>query len=222
MVVGDHLHLDVPWILHELLEKDRPSAERRLRLPPGPPNGLDEVFRLVHGPHPASATAGARLDEYWVPNLLGLSLEALLALVFPARISWNGRHLGLACNLLRPHLVPNLLHRLRRWADPDDPRLLDRPRELRVLREEAVPRMHRSGAAFLGDPDDVLDVQVALGGFGWSDEVRLVGETDVHRTLVRLRVDGDGGYAELAAGPDHAHRNLPAVGDEQLLERRLA
>src|SRR5215210_1491083 len=81
--------------------------------------------------------------------------------------------------------------------------------------------MHRPGAAFFGDPDDALDVQVALGSFGGPYEVRPVGEAHVHRALVRLRVDGHGGYAELAAGPDHAYRHLPAVGDEQLLERRL-
>ena len=41
---------------------------------------------------------------------------------------------------------------------------------------------------------------------------------DVQRVLVRNRVHGDGLEAELLAGTDDAHRNLPAVSDEHLLE----
>src|SRR5262249_15418355 len=49
---------------------------------------------------------------------------------------------------------------------------------------------------------------------------RLVGHEHVERLAVRLRVHGDGGDAELAAGPDDTHRDLAAVGDEDFLEGR--
>src|SRR5215211_8108700 len=64
----------------------------------------------------------------------------------------------------------------------------------------------------------VTDVQVALRCRGRAEEVRLVGEAAVHRTLVRLRVDGDALYPELAAGADDAYRYLAAVCDEKTLE----
>src|SRR5215211_86890 len=62
------------------------------------------------------------------------------------------------------------------------------------------------------------DVQVALRGRGRAEEVRLVGEAAVHRTLVGLRVDGDALYPEFAAGADDTNRYLAAVGDEKALE----
>jgi hypothetical protein len=219
--IGDDLNLDVPGVLDELLQEHRPLPERSLRLPLRAPHGLDEILRLPYRAHPPPAAPGARLDQNRETDALGLLPEALLALVLLARVAGNGRHVGLARELLRPHLVSHPLHHLRRRSDPDEPCLLDRPREVRVLREKAVPWVDRLGPALPRGSDDLLDVQVALRGGGRSHRVGFVGEPDVHRVLVRLRVDGHGGYAELAAGPDHAHRHLPAVGDEQLPERGL-
>ena len=47
----------------------------------------------------------------------------------------------------------------------------------------------------------------------------LVGEAHVQRVAVGLGVDRDRADPHLVAGADDAHRDLAAVGDEDLLER---
>ena len=49
---------------------------------------------------------------------------------------------------------------------------------------------------------------------------RLVGHEHVQRLAIGLRVHRHRRDAELAAGPDDTHRDLAAVGDEDLPERR--
>jgi hypothetical protein len=43
----------------------------------------------------------------------------------------------------------------------------------------------------------------------------------VQRLAIRLGVDGDGLYTELAARADHAKSNLTAVRDQDLLKQNL-
>ena len=45
---------------------------------------------------------------------------------------------------------------------------------------------------------------------------RLVGDAHVQGVAVGLGVDGDAGQARVLAGPGHAHRDLTAVGDQDL------
>ena len=90
--------------------------------------------------------------------------------------------------------------------------------EVGALRQEPVAGMDRVGAGDLGGADDRRHVQVAVGAARRADADVLVGEADVQRVLVGLGVDGDGLDAQLAAGADHAQRDLAAVGDQDLLE----
>src|SRR5439155_1722209 len=68
------------------------------------------------------------------------------------------------------------------------------------------------------DLDELVDREIALGGRGWPDGVRLVGETYVERIAVRIAVHRHGGHPEIAAGTDDADRDLAAVRDEDLAE----
>ena len=68
-----------------------------------------------------------------------------------------------------------------------------------VLGQEAVAGVHGLGAGLLADLDDLLDVQVALGGRAAAEEVGLVGALDVQRVAVGLGVDGDRRDAHLVA-----------------------
>ena len=51
-------------------------------------------------------------------------------------------------------------------------------------------------------------------------QIGVVGHAHVQRRAVGFGVDGDGLDAELAAGADHAHGDLAAVGDQDFLEHR--
>ena len=62
----------------------------------------------------------------------------------------------------------------------------DRAREFRTFREEAVTWMDGVGAGGLRRADNRVDIEVAGGGFGGSDQPCVVGCGDVRRTGVGL------------------------------------
>ena len=80
--------------------------------------------------------------------------------------------------------------------------------------------MDRLRAGALGGVEQPLDDEIALGGRAWADQVRLVGRAHVERVAVGLGVDGDGADAELAQRAEDPDRDLAAVRDEDLPERR--
>ncbi len=61
-----------------------------------------------------------------------------------------------------------------------------------VLREEAVSGVHRVGTAAGEGLKDRFGREVALGRGLSAEGVGLIGEPDMKRVVVDLRVDGDG------------------------------
>ncbi len=78
--------------------------------------------------------------------------------------------------------------------------------------------MDRLRARASGHIQDRVRAQVGLDRRRVPNVIRLVRFANVERGAVRIRIDGDGGDAQLAAGADDAHRNLSAVGNQDLLE----
>ena len=70
--------------------------------------------------------------------------EAFLAILLTV-VAGYSRHVGPARQFLRPDLVADGVHRLRRGTDPDRAGRLDGPGEPGALREEAVAGMYRFG-----------------------------------------------------------------------------
>ena len=90
--------------------------------------------------------------------------------------------------------------------------------EARVLREEAVPGVDRLRTAAQRGLDDAVSAEVALGSRAGAEEVCLIRESDVPGSAIRLRVHGDRADPELAQSPEHTHRDLAAIGDENPVE----
>ena len=112
-------------------------------------------------------------------------------------------------------------HRLDRGGgrpDEGDALLLERGREGGVLGQEAVAGVHGLGAGLLDHLEQLVDLEVGLGRRPGAQQVGLGGALDVLRVAVGLRVDGDGGDAELVERADDAHGDLSTVGDEDLAE----
>jgi hypothetical protein len=74
--------------------------------------------------------------------------------------------------------------------------------------------MDRIRAGDLRGGDDPGDVEVRFARRRRPDADVVVGESDVERLPVGVRVDGDGLESELAARPNDAERDLAAIGDE--------
>ena len=92
--------------------------------------------------------------------------------------------------------------------------------EVRVLAQEAVAGMDRLDVGDLGGGDDPGDVQVTVGAGGLADADRAVGQREVRRIAVGLRVDGDHLDAQLLAGADDPQRDLTTVGHQNTLKHR--
>ena len=71
-----------------------------------------------------------------------------------------------------------------------------------------------------GHGDDFLQVEIGFGRGRRSQVVGLIGATHVQRAAIHIRIDGNRGYTHFAAGANHAYRDFPAVGNENLLEHR--
>ena len=80
--------------------------------------------------------------------------------------------------------------------------------------------MNRVGAAGFGGGDDRLDPQIGLRRQRLADPHRLVGLANMPRVAVGIRIDRDHAIAEAARGAHDAQRDLAAVGDQDLGERR--
>ena len=105
-----------------------------------------------------------------------------------------------------------------RRTDERDLARLTRLRQIDTLGQEAVSGMQRIGTRDLGGTDHRRHVEVAVDAPGRPDTHVFVGEADVQRTLIRLRIDGDRADPELAARIDDAKRDFPTICDQDLLE----
>jgi hypothetical protein len=217
--VAEHLDLDMPRRNDRLLEVEAPVAERRLRLGRRGRVGAVELARRGDEPHPLPASAGRRLQEDGV---------AKLARHHPCLLPRDGLSSGNERNARGPHLRPgrrlvaHLREHLRRRPDKDEVVVGARLREGRVLREEAPAGMDRLAAGGRSGCDHGRDPKVALRRRRRADADRAIRHPDVHRALVRRRVDRDGLAPQLVQRTDHAHGHLAAVRDENPVEAQNA
>jgi len=87
-----------------------------------------------------------------------------------------------------------------------------------VFCEKTVAWMHRIGAGDLTGGKQRGNVEVAVARRGRADADTLVREPNMHRVLVCGGMHGDGRYAELLAGAQHAQRDFTAICDQDLVE----
>src|SRR5262249_19201173 len=104
------------------------------------------------------------------------------------------------------------------WADELHLVLAQDFGKTRVLREKSVPGMHRVGAGDLAGGEQRRDVEITVLRGRRADAHAFVGKPHVHGVGVGGRVHRDRGDAQLFARPQHAERNLAAVGDEDFIE----
>ena len=198
MGVGEQLDLDVPGLLDVALAEDGVVAERGLRLAAG---GLERGVELgvrAHDPHPSPAAPGRRLDEQREADLLRVpvstagtpasrAIRLASSLSPPARSAAGGGPIQIEPGRLGRR------RRARRSRPGSRTRGGSRPRRSPARRGRA-PRSRGSSRSRRSRP--ALRACRAPASSGSRD---------------RDRRD-----PELAAGAEHAHRDLAAVRDQQL------
>ncbi len=88
----------------------------------------------------------------------------------------------------------------------------------RVLRQEAVARMHRVGAGDFAGRQDSGYVEIAIFGGRRANADALVGKAHMHGVGIGGGMHRDGFDAQLLAGAQDPERDFAAVGDEDFIE----
>jgi len=221
LAVADDLDLNVARPVDEALDEDGAVAEGRLGLGGRRLEEGHEVLHLAHDAHALAAAAHGGLHDDGQAVLLDEVGQLLDVRDRAVRARHHG-HARLDRLGTRGGLVGELVHHVDGRADEGDARGVTRLNELGRLREETVARVDRVHVVLLGDPDDLLDVEVCLdSGLGRREQVRLVRSPAVLRVAVLVAVDSHGLHVKLGRGTHDAHGDLGAVGGHNLLERGL-
>src|SRR5215831_15731907 len=202
VLVGEYLHLDVARPLDEALHVESPVVERGLGLRPGPLEGLAPL-----------AASGRRLEQHRIADLGGHSARLVHRMQRVLGAGDDG-HAELGRELTCGDLVTHEADHLRRR--PHEGEITPRAHlgEGSVLGEEAVAGMDGITARAASRRDHGVDAQIAVRRAGWADAERAISQLRGQTAAVGFGVDGDRLEPEGPAGPDDAHRELAAIGDE--------
>ena len=131
----------------------------------------------------------------------------------------QNRHLRAVGDFAGRRFVAKLIEQLGSRADEDQPRLVTRPPQCRILGEKAVTGV--DGVDPVGDRrgDDPVDIQIRPNRLPFlADAIRLVGLEAVQGVPIFMRIDRDRADAQLMGRAKHADRNFAAIGDEQFAD----
>ncbi len=201
VAVGDHLDLDVSRSRQPALGEHGVVTERGEGLAPSRGDRILEVVLGEHEPHASAAAARRGLDQQGIADggHLGPPLERRVTLELGAR---QERHAHLGRDPLRRELVAHTGDGVGVRTDPRQPGVDNGSREVGVLGQEAVPRMHGVGPGALGGAEQLGDVEVRLGCRVCPERDRDIGAPDVSRCPVCLAVHRDRAHAHVVSAVD--------------------
>src|SRR5215469_4793327 len=215
--IGQHLELDMPGPLDELLHIQVAVAERgcgfglRLGKVPG-------QFRFAaNHSHPASAPTGRGLHNDGKSG----GPRPVQCLAFAADHPFGARQNRHACCL---HCLTSFFlfaHQARDlgwWADEFDMRHLADFGEVGVLAEQTIAGMNSFDVGDFGGADHRRNIQVAFRRTWRANADRFIGKAHVQRVAVGYAVDRDGTHVEFFARADNAQGDFTAVRYEDLLK----
>ena len=78
--------------------------------------------------------------------------------------------------------------------------------------------MHAIGAALANGIEDGLGVEVTLGCCLSAKCIRLVGKSHMQCIAIEFGIDGNGGDAHFASGPNNSNGDLATVSNEDFLK----
>ena len=213
--VADHLHLDVAGQTEQPFHIQIALAESGQRLRPAAFKRGGQIGRRVYRPHAAPAAARHRLhhDRRAIPQSRH---ERLGRREIHRPGAWCHGHAPCLGERARCRLVAEQVQRFGRGADENQPGGRAGAGERRVLRQEAIARMHRVAAGLARRRDQAIGIEIRRDAAA-PQRVGLIGAARVQRGRVVFRVDRDRGDAHRRRGARDTDRDLAAVGDQKLL-----
>lgn len=208
----DDLHLDMAGVVEQRLDEHGGIVEPQLRLGGALAVGVVDLVGAVHSAHPATASAGQRLDHD-DPVVGGEECADVLEAAGP-RGGRQDRHARGDRGGTRRGLVADRLEHSGIRPHERVPGGCARTREIGVLREEAVARVDQLRLGVFRRGQDRGLIQVGVGTATEQPD-RLVHRMHVRALGVVLGVDRDRLHAQFRCSADDPEYNLAAVGDQQ-------
>ena len=215
MRVGEHLQFDMAGRGDVLFDQHPPVAERGLGLAHGAFKRGVEFDMRIDPAHSAPASAGDRLDEHRIADLVRLLPQEFRVLVV-AMVAGHDRHAGFLHQRLGRAFQAHRPHRFRRRANEDNAGPCAGLREIGVLRQESVTGMQTLRADGLRQRENGALVEIAVRAL--ADLVRFIGEAGEKRPAVDRRMEGDRPHPHPPRGANNTTGDLAAVGDKDIGE----
>ncbi len=183
--VAEHLDLDVPRTLDQLLDENGRVAECARGLARSRGKRGQKLGFTIHPPHAFTAAARDGFQHDGKARL-ARKRQGRRRILQPFGRTGDYRHTAahghFACFGLRAH-APD---RLRGWTDERETRPLASRREFRVLAQKSVAGMNRVGARNPRGIKDSLNGKIALPRCRRSDANRFIRASDVQRRAIHL------------------------------------
>ena len=209
--IAQDLHLHVAGALHVALEKNRIVAEGRGRLAPRFRQQFAEFRGAPHDPHAAPAAAEGCFDDQRKADAARHTLRVARVAdgLFGARYRGDA---GALRQLAGRAFVAQQFQQFGAGSDEGDTGPLASPRQSRILREEAVPRMDGVHAFFFRQGHDAVHIEVGFHRpLSLADQVRFVGLETVQGEAVLLGIDRHRAQSQFIGGAQDADGDLSAV-----------
>jgi len=214
--VAEDLHLDVPRLGNELLEEHAAILEIRKA---EALHRFEETRQFGCRPAELQADAAAArgaFEHHGIADALAMSDRVVeIGDERRTRQQWYAALLGEIAGRM---LQREGKHVLRPRPDKGDALVVERLREARILAEKTVARMDGLGARRDRGGDDRIGIEIALRDHRRADADRFVGEIDMRRETVGLRIDGDGSDAHEPERANDAAGDLAAIRNQDFLE----
>ncbi len=184
VLVGEHLDLDMAWVLQVLFQVHGGIAEGAARLLARELEGVVQMRLGVYHAHAAPAAAGRGLDDHGVAHFAGDTLALIDVVAQGAVRTGHARDIGLAHGLDGRNLVAHQPNCFGPRADENEPAFLDPFGEICILGQKAVTGMNRDRVGDLGGRDDGGNIQVTFARGRRADAHGLVGHPHVLEVAV--------------------------------------
>ena len=188
--VGEHLGFDVAGPVEVALDEAFAAPEGRFGLADGRLEQVGDLVALAGDLEAAPAAAEGGLDGHGQAVLVG-ERDDLARVLDRVLGAGHQGHVRLHGEVAGGDLVTEVPDGLRGRPDPGETGVDHGLRELGVLGEEPVPGVDGVRSGPLGDPQQLVDPQVGVGGGEAVEGEGLVGQKCVGCIAIAVGVDGD-------------------------------
>ncbi|MNO53114.1 hypothetical protein D3C76_435520 [compost metagenome] len=221
MLVGEHLDFHVTWLEQVFLHQHARIAERRLRFTLSRGEGFGQLADVLDHFHAFATTAGRGFEQHWITDAFAGIAEGVEILRF-AVITRHQWHTGSFHQCFGGGFAAHGIDGRGGRAEENQPGRFDGTSEPGVFREKPVTRMNRLRATGLGRCDQLVDLQITVGGFAAAQAHANIRFPAVPRLTVGGAVHGNRGQAQGFGSAHHAAGDFATVGHQQGGENRCA